>query len=180
MFESIVPEHIVAASIIISLLSYFFSYKLPNYSQARMLRVATVSLIICTSVYGWATTNSESAADSLKFGFFIMTGGLLPIMVHAIWRYFRDHLGLMNNSANNVTPANFQFSNKKPVKKSAPVSNAVATDEKVEPEPEEKTDAVAENESAAEITENMNVDAEDKRETETEKTVDEPTKDTGE
>ncbi len=111
LLGSLPTEAIVAASVIISLLSYFLSYKLPNFSQGRMLRTVSVVLVFCSAVFGWAST------DSIKFGFFTIVFGFVPMLIHIIWRYFRDHLGLFNNAADNVTPANFQFNKEKPTPK---------------------------------------------------------------
>jgi hypothetical protein len=119
MFDWLKPEHTVAASIVISLLSYFLSLRLPIYAQARMLRTAALYLIGCSTVYGWAMT------DSLKFGFYTFSCGYLPIFIYIIWNYFRDHAGIGSVIDNKVTPANFQFNTKKQTPKSA-INDAVS------------------------------------------------------
>ncbi len=123
MFEWLTSERTVMASIVISLVSYFLSFRVPNLSQGKMLRTAALVLIGCSTVFGWATT------DSLKFGYYTLTSGYLPILIFIIWRYFKDHTGLFTDSTKNVTPDNFQFNTIKSKPKKQVIAEVPVEDE---------------------------------------------------
>ncbi|MEI6520852.1 MAG: hypothetical protein WCO98_12560 [bacterium] len=130
-----------------------------------MLRTAALVLIGCSTVYGWATT------DSLKFGFYTFSAGYLPIFIYVIWIYFKDRVGL-DSVAGKVTPANFQFNNKKAASTVNAVPAETINEVKVEPEPVKESEVKTETESE--------MKTEIDTETETEKSVDDTAKDTGE